>query len=272
MCQREKQRQVTLGADLDEIGRRLGRLGRTRINHHNARIAAVAADALPEDGMGDAQVGPDEHDDVALFEIVIASRWSIEAKRLLVSRHSSGHALACIGVTVEKAHAEFEQTAKKRHLLKWDLAGREECNGLRTIRFNQMFEAADQRGCGGGPVGWHQGAAGIAEEWRHGSIRSVERIESMPAFWAGHAKIDRVGGIRGKVAGGTAFVEMEGQSASGGAVSAGGNRRCGGLEAAGQHAQTVSGGFEYEVLGEGTRIGSEQRLEGWDRHGWHGKG
>ena len=59
--------------------------------------------------MGDAEVGPDEHDDIGFFKVLVGVRRRVEAEGLLVGDDGCGHALTRVAVAVQHAHAELGQ-------------------------------------------------------------------------------------------------------------------------------------------------------------------
>ena len=101
----------------------------------------IAKNALPKDGMCDAKVGSNQHNDVGALEILVGKRRRVEPKRFLVSHHAGGHALSCVAITVNHSHAEFSQSAKQRELLRHDLPRAKPRNGRRTIFALNLFHA-----------------------------------------------------------------------------------------------------------------------------------
>ena len=105
------------------------------------RLVAVAADPLPHDGVGDAEVRADQHDDVGLLEVRVGVRRRVEAEGLLVGRDRGGHALAGVAVAVDHAHAELGQRAQQRHLLGDDLAGAQQGHDVGAVLVLDRLEA-----------------------------------------------------------------------------------------------------------------------------------
>src|SRR5207248_3073447 len=102
-----EENQVGLGMDRQVRVRRHRRLGLARVDDDDLGIMAIPADALPQNRVGDAQVGSDQDDDVRFLEIAVGVWRSVEAKRLLVSHDSRGHALPSVAVSVYDSHAEL---------------------------------------------------------------------------------------------------------------------------------------------------------------------
>ena len=112
----------------------------------------IAADPLPHDRVGNAEVRSDEHDHVRLLEVGVGVRRRVEAEGLLVGDDRRGHALAGVAVAVDHAHAELRKRAEHCHLLGRDLAGGDERHGLGPVTLLDGLEAFGQRGRSGGPV------------------------------------------------------------------------------------------------------------------------
>src|SRR5215831_12641028 len=93
-------------------------------------MISVAENALPKDGMRDAKVGADQHNNIRLFEVCVGVRRRIKTKGLLVSGYGGGHALASVAVSVNHPHAELAERAKEREFFGADLAGAEPGDSL----------------------------------------------------------------------------------------------------------------------------------------------
>ena len=226
--------EIALRSEGDVEGGGLGGLGGAGIDDDDLGLAAIHHDALPHDGVGDAGVGADENEGVALLEIGVGEGRGVEAEGLFVGDVRSGHALAGVAVAVEGAQAEFEEGAEERHLFGHDLAGAEEGDGVRAVVALDGLEAVRKRREGGGPVdGREWGAAGGAKERGGRAVGGGEGGEGFPAFGAGHAEVDGVVGIGGKVDGLALGIEVDAKRAAGGAeprtvlVVATGARRAG---------------------------------------------
>lgn len=145
--------EIAFGLDGEVEGGGLCGLGGTGIDDDDLRAAFVSHDALPEDGMGDAQIGADEDDDLAFLEICVGGGWGIETEGLLVGGYGGAHALAGICIAVKEAHAELEEAAEEGHFLEGDLASGKKGNGFRTVLGADGFEALGEGGEGCGPIG-----------------------------------------------------------------------------------------------------------------------
>jgi hypothetical protein len=110
-----------------------GGLGGAGIDDDDLGFALIHHHPLPHDGVGDAGIGADEDEGVALLEVSVGEGRGVEAKALFVGDVRGGHALAGVGVAVERAHAEFEERSQERHFLHDDLAGAEERDRVRAV-------------------------------------------------------------------------------------------------------------------------------------------
>ncbi len=201
------------------LGRRLGSLGRAGIDDDDLRVAFVAHDPLPQDGVGDAQVRADQHDHVAFLEVGVGVGRCVEAKGLLVGGHRGGHALAGVGVAVEEAHTELEEAAEKGHLLEGDLPRGKEGDRLAPVLFLDVFEAGGEGIHRFRPAGRLQVSLRVSEQGDRGAVRRVQRIERLPAFRAGHAEVHRVAGLGAQVDGVSPIIEVKLELAAGRAVA-----------------------------------------------------
>ncbi len=174
--------------------------------------------------MGDAEIGSDEDYYVAFLEVRVGVGRGIEAEGLLVSGDGGGHALAGVGIAVEKAHPEFEKAAEEGHFLERNLSGGEEGDGFVAVLFLDGFESAGESFQSGFPVGRDEFSFGVAEQWGGGTVGGVERIESLPAFRAGHAEVHREAGLGVRLIAFPSSSRWIFELAAGGAVAADGGR------------------------------------------------
>lgn len=244
----------------DVEGGGLGGLGGARIHDDDLGLAAIHHHALPHDGVGDAGVGADENEGVALLEIGVGEGRGVEAEGLFVGDVRGGHALARVAVAVERAHAEFEEGAEQGHLFGHDLAGAEEGDGVRAAVALNGFEAIGEGGEGGRPVdGGERGAAGGAEERGGRAVGGGEGGEGFPAFRAGHAEVDGVVGVGGEVDGLALGIEVDAERAAGAAKAAHGVGGRDGSETGGDAAE--GGGVLHERGGHRTGAGVKEIFE-----------
>ena len=103
--------EVGLGGERDVASGHLSRLGAARVENDDFRVALVAHDALPHDGMSDGGVGTDEDEGVGFFEVGVGVRGGVEAEGLFVGNDGGGHALAGVAVAVFDAHSELGKGA-----------------------------------------------------------------------------------------------------------------------------------------------------------------
>lgn len=232
-----------------------------RIDDDDVGLAFVAHDPLPEDGMGDAKVRADENDDIAFLEIRIGGGRGIKTEGLLVSGDGGGHALAGVGIAVEKAHAEFPQAAEKGHFLEGDLTGGEKGGGLAPVGLMDRLEFFREGANRGGPIAGNELTRGIAQQGRGGTIGRIERIQCLPTFGAGHAEVHRIAGLGTEVDGFALFIEMDFQLATCGTVTADGDRGGSGLETRGHFAQSEVARRLNEIAGERAGVLFENAVE-----------
>ncbi len=90
-----EQHAVAAGAQRQmQIGALAGR-GAARIDHHDLarRVLLLRRQhALMQDRMAPGGIGADQHQQVRLFEILVAARHGVAAERALVPSHAGGHA------------------------------------------------------------------------------------------------------------------------------------------------------------------------------------
>ena len=162
--------------------------------------------------MGCAMQGlaPTKDEHVGLFKIFIAEGRRIVAEALLVSRRGRGHALAGVAVAVAHAHADLRQSPEKGHLFGDDLTRAEEGRRASTVLLERELELPHK--------GIHRRIPGnsfevtlhIAPHRCGGPVFRGERGQRLPAFWTGHAEIDRVIALRTEVDGLSIFqVDLE---------------------------------------------------------------
>ena len=114
-------------------------LSEARIDDDDLRLVFVPHDALPHDGMREAQVAADEDDRVGLLEIGVGVRRSVEAERLLVRDDRRGHALSSIPIAVLHPHAEFGERSEQSHLFGRHLSRADERDRFRPVsRLNPL--------------------------------------------------------------------------------------------------------------------------------------
>ena len=187
-----EQRQIRLRRERKVLCGGHSRLGGPRIHHDDLGRVRVAAHALPQNRVCDAQVRPDQDDHVGLLEVGIGIRRRVEAERLFVSDDRCGHALAGVAVTVDHAHAELRQRAEERHLFGRDLTGREKGRRLGSVRVQYRPKSVDESGHGGFPPDGVYTSAPVAPQGCGSPIVGAKWRQGLPPLRAGHAQVHRV--------------------------------------------------------------------------------
>ena len=262
-----EQRQVTLGLQCVMLRRRHRRLGAARIDDDDFRLMGIHQHALPHDGMGDAQVGADEHDDVGLLEILVGVGRRVEAERLLVSRHGRGHALARVAVPMHDAHAELGQRTEEGQFLIRNLPRPNPRHRLRAVLILDGLHPHGEDLQRGVPIDGFEFALLVAQQRRGRAVGRGQRCERLPAFRAGHAEVHRVIARRAQVDG-LAVAQMHVQPAARGAEAA--DHRGGAVrrEARGNFAKAEVAGTLDQFLGQRSRPLAQERGD-FARDGFH---
>jgi hypothetical protein len=239
---------------------------RRGVHDHDLGVVGVAGDALPHDRVGQAEVGPHQHDDVGLLEVGVAVGRGVEPERLLVGGHRGGHALAGVPVAVAHPHAELGQRAQERHLLGDDLTGGQERHRLRSVLGLHGPHAGDEGVERGGPVHRPEVAVVVSQQRGGGAVGRGERGEGLPPLGAGHAQVHRVV-VAGGEAHRLALVEVDVESAAGGAEPADQPGGGGGLPGGGHLGQPEPGALPSEAIGERSAAAGAGQLHG-GLHRW----
>ena len=98
-------------------------------------------DALVGHRMRPGGIRADQHDQPGFFQIFVTARHGIVAEGALVADHGGGHAQARIGVDIRRADVALHQFIGDVIIFGQQLAGNVEGDGLRTVLFNDAFEA-----------------------------------------------------------------------------------------------------------------------------------
>ncbi len=191
--------EVAFGEERVMLGGAGGGFGVARVDDDDFGAVRVAHDALPHDGVGDAGIGADENEDVALFEIGVGEGRCVEAEGLFVGDVGGGHALAGVAVAMDAAHAEFVEATEQGHFLGADLAGAKEGDGFGAVVALDGFEAGTEFAEGMVPVDGAKVAGGVAQEWSGAAVGCGEGCERFPTFGARHAEVDGVFGVGGQI-------------------------------------------------------------------------
>ena len=169
-----EQRLVRLGPQRQVLRGLHGGLGEPRVDDDDGGVVGIAEHALPQDGVRDARVRADEHDDVRLLEVAVGVGRRVEPERLLVGDDRRRHALPRVPVAVQHAHTELGEGAEQGQLLGGHLAGAEERQRPGPVAGLDRLEPLDHRPQGRVPA--HRppgGVAGLAQERGGGAVRRV---------------------------------------------------------------------------------------------------
>ena len=127
------------------LGRRDGRLRSSRIDHDDLWVPPIATDALPEDRMGDAEIRPDQHENIGLFKIRVGIGRRVEAKGLFVSFDGRGHTLTRVSIAVSDAESKLAEAAEEGELLCGHLPRPQPGDGVRAMSFLDFAQSFDER-------------------------------------------------------------------------------------------------------------------------------
>ena len=246
-----EQREIALGQKRVVARCRHGRLGFARIHDDDFGLVRVEFDSLPHNRMGNARIGADEDQHIALLEISIGERRGIEAEGLFIGDMSRGHALARVAVAVQSTHAEFKKAAEQCHLLGANLTGAEKRNAVRPMTRLNIFHLRAEFLHRDGPVDRLHRSVHIAQQRSRSAIRRRQRRERFPAFRTGHAEIDWVMGV-GTEIDGLAIFQVDVQPATRGAEAADHRRGAVRLESRRDLSETEITGMQNQILGEWT--------------------
>ncbi len=230
-----------------------------RIDDDNLRLVAIAADALPENRMRDAQVGPYEDDHIGLFQVFVGIRRGVKTEGLFVRGHGGGHALPRVAVAVPHAHAELGQSAKESHFLGGDLARAEKGDRVRPVFLLDCLGPGAKRPQGRVPIDRPQLAV-RAEQRRGGAVVGLQDSQRLPALGTSHAKIHGIVRLRSEVHC-LAVAEMDFQSATGRTEAADHRGHGIGGLLRGDFSQTETARIEQQVARQVPVAGVEKVLE-----------
>jgi hypothetical protein len=194
-------------------------LGGARVDHEDLGAIGIAADALPEDRVRNAQIGADEHDHVGFLEVAIGVGRRVEAERLLVRGRGGGHALPRVGVAVHHAHPELRERAEEEQVLGGDLSRAQERHRLAAVSPLHAAHARDELVGGAPPRHRPQRARRVAQERRRRAVGRGERSQCLPALRTCHAEIHWIVG-GGREVHRAALAQVHGEPAPGGAEAA----------------------------------------------------
>src|SRR5258708_39462727 len=81
------------------------------INHDDLRFMTVPANALPEDGMGDAKIGANQNNDIRFFEVLVSVRWRVEAEGLFIGGNGRPPCFSSVSISGNHDPPELGQCA-----------------------------------------------------------------------------------------------------------------------------------------------------------------
>src|SRR5258706_10185210 len=223
-------------------------LGFAGIHDNDFRPMFVPHDPLPHDGVGYAEIGPDEHDDIRLLEICVSIWRRVKAEGLFVSGNRGSHALTGVAVAMDHTHPEFRERTEEGQFFINDLASAKPGDGFRAEPALQVFETLAKNNHGALPIARQEiGARFISKEWSGCAIRRPEWGERFPTFGTGHSEVNWIISGRRQV-NGFAITQMGIESATRRAKAT--DQSCGvvGLEASRHLTQTEFSWVQHEIL------------------------
>ncbi len=205
--------------------------------------------SFPQDWMRNTEIAADQENEVGLFEVAIRERRRIEAERFLVGGRGRRHALPCVAVSVQNAHAEFGQCTEEGEFLGDDLSCAQPGQRFGAVAFLNVFEARTKFNQRAVPGHRFKFTRGIAQQRLRRAVVGFQHGQRFPAFGAGCAAVDRIF-FGGRKPDGHAVFKMDVQSAAGGTVTADRLRGGVGLDAFGQAAQAEAGRVQNHFMSE----------------------
>ena len=171
------------------------------INHDDLGISLVLQNALPENGMGNAEVRSDQHNHIRFFKISIGIGRRIETERLLVGPHRCRHTLPGVSITMDHSHPEFGEGTEQSHFLGADLPGTEKGDGFGSMRFHDLFHTVAKDTGGRRPIRFlRKPSPFFSNQGNRRPVGCFQGSESFPAFRTGHSGIHRIVHFRREVA------------------------------------------------------------------------
>src|SRR4051812_32059126 len=128
-----------------------------------------------------------------MFEIGVSVWRCVETEGFLVCGDGGRHALTCVPVAMQEAHAKFRKGSKKGEFLVHNLAGAKPGDRIRTMApldFFEPFTEKDQRPF---PIaGLKRTCPFLAHQWSEQAIRRAQRRQRLPSLGTSHSQIDGI--------------------------------------------------------------------------------